>query len=262
MSNDLLCQIDNTGVATLTMNRPEIHNAFDDRLIAALIDELGRLEADPRVRVLVLTANGKSFSAGADLSWMRRMADYSREENLQDARQLAELMRKLDGFPRPTLALVQGAAYGGGVGLVACCDMVIASHKASFCLSEVKLGLIPAVISPYVVSAIGPRAARRYFLSAERFSAVEASRINLVHELVAPEELQAKGAEFCSLLLKNGPYAMAAAKDLIAAVARGPIDQAMIHDTAERIADTRASAEGCDGLTAFLEKRTPSWVKG
>ena len=262
MSNDLLSQIDDTGVATLTMNRPEIHNAFDDRLIEALIAELGRLEADPRVRVLVLAASGKSFSAGADLSWMRRMADYSREENLQDALQLAELMRRLNGFRHPTIALVQGAAYGGGVGLVACCDMVIASHQASFCLSEVKLGLMPAVISPYVISAIGPRAARRYFLSAERFGAAEASRINLVHELVAPEELEAKGAEFCSQLLKNGPDAMAAAKELIAAVARGPIDQAMIHDTAERIANTRASAEGCEGLTAFLEKRNPSWVKG
>lgn len=262
MNNDLLSKINDEGVATLCMNRPEIHNAFDDHLIAALIAELGRLEADPRVRVLVLTASGKSFSAGADLGWMRRMADYSQAENLQDALQLAELMRRLNGFRRPTIALVQGAAYGGGVGLVACCDMVIASHQASFCLSEVKLGLIPAVISPYVVSAIGSRAARRYFLSAERFGAEEASRINLVHELVAAEELAARGAEFCRLLLKNGPDAMAAAKDLIAAVTRGPIDQAMRQDTAERIAATRSSSEGCEGLTAFLEKRTPSWVKG
>ncbi len=262
MNDYLLTQIDEQGVATLTMNRPEVHNAFDDSLIAALIAELRRLEADPRVRLLILAASGKSFSAGADLGWMRRMADYSRQENLQDALQLAELMKTLDGFRRPTLALVQGAAYGGGVGLVACCDMVIASHKASFCLSEVKLGLMPAVISPYVVSAIGARSSRRYFLSAERFGAEEARRINLVHEVVHPEELQARGAEFCRVLLGNGPCAMAAGKDLVAAVARGPIDEAMIRDTAERIADIRASDEGREGLTAFLEKRHPSWVKG
>lgn len=262
MNDYLLSQIDDSGVATLTMNRPEVHNAFDDSLITAMIAELKRLEKDPRVRLLILTGSGKSFSAGADLGWMRRMADYSREENLHDALQLAELMRSLDRFPKPTIALVQGAAYGGGVGLVACCDMVIASDRASFCLSEVKLGLIPAVISPYVVSAIGTKHARRYFLSAERFGAEQAQRINLVHEVVAGEELQSRGAEYCALLLKNGPSAMAAAKELIFAVASGSIDEAMIHDTAERIADTRASAEGREGLTAFLDKRNPSWLKG
>jgi methylglutaconyl-CoA hydratase len=262
MSEYLQCAIDDSGIATLTMNRPEVHNAFDDVLIAALIAELGRLETDPRVRLLVLAARGKSFSAGADLTWMRRMADYSREENLRDALQLAELMRALDTFRRPTIALVQGAAFGGGVGLVACCDIVVAAEEASFCLSEVRLGLIPAVISPYVVSAIGPRNARRYVLTAERFGALEAQRINLVHEVVSAKKLQERGAEFCAVLLGNGPGAMAAGKDLIAAVARGPLDTRMIQETAERIADARASAEGHEGLSAFFEKRQPGWVKG
>lgn len=262
MIDYLQTTIDQRGLATLTMNRPEVHNAFDDALIAAMTAELKRLEADPQVRVLTLTASGKSFSAGADLGWMRRMADYSRDENLRDALELAELMKTLDGFAKPTVALVQGAAYGGGVGLVACCDVVIASERASFCLSEVKLGLIPAVISPYVTAAIGSRAARRYFLSAERFGAEEARRLNLVHEVVAPEGLEARGGELCGALLNNSPAGMTAAKDLVTAVARGPIDGAMLRDTAERIADTRASAEGKEGLSAFLEKRQPTWVKG
>lgn len=262
MNNYLLTNIDDSGVATLTMNRPEVHNAFDDSLIAMMITELKRLESDRRVRLLILAASGKSFSAGADLGWMRRMAEYSRTENLNDALQLAELMKRLDRFPKPTIALVQGAAYGGGVGLVACCDMVIASNKASFCLSEVKLGLIPAVISPYVVSAIGARNARRYFLSAERFGAQEGQRLNLVHEVVEPEALEARAVSYCALLLKNSPAAMAAAKELVAAVARGSVDESMILDTAERIADTRASAEGREGLAAFFEKRQPDWVEG
>ena len=175
----ILTQIDNDGRATLTMNRPELHNAFDDTLITGLIEKLRDLEDDPDVRFVILAASGKSFSAGADLNWMRRMADYSREQNLADAERLAELMRTLDTLSKPTIALVQGAAYGGGVGLVACCDIAIATARASFCLSEVKLGLIPAVISPYVVAAIGPRAARRYFLSAESFDAGEANRYGL-----------------------------------------------------------------------------------
>lgn len=262
MDNYLLTDINDSGVATLTMNRPEVHNAFDDRLITEFICKLKELQANPQVRLLVLAASGKSFSAGADLGWMRRMADYSHSENLQDARQLAELMKCLDRFSKPTIAKVQGAAYGGGVGLVACCDMVIASDRASFCLSEVKLGLMPAVISPYVVAAIGTRHARRYFLSAERFAAEQAQRLNLVHEVVKPEQLDARVAEYCALLLKNSPAAMAAAKELIAAVGRGPIDEIMIQDTAERIANTRASAEGRDGLSAFFEKRQPNWVKG
>jgi methylglutaconyl-CoA hydratase len=260
--SELITDIDGYGRATLTMNRPELHNAFDDALVAQLTARLRELEADPRVRVVILAGSGRSFCAGADLSWMRRMADYTPEQNLDDALALAELMRTLNGLAKPTLALVQGGAYGGGVGLVACCDLALASHRASFCLSEVKLGLIPAVISPYVVQAIGPRAARRYFQSAETFDAHEAHRLGLVHEVVAEEELHAAADRLSGAFLKNGPAAMAAAKELVFRVSQGPIDEAMIRDTARRIALTRASAEGREGLTAFLQKRRPSWVKG
>ncbi|WP_305041997.1 enoyl-CoA hydratase/isomerase family protein [Geoalkalibacter sp.] len=255
-------QVDAQGRALVTLNRPEVHNAFDDTLISALTVELRRLEADSAVRVVTLTGAGKSFSAGADLGWMRRMADYSPAENLADAQALAELMRTLDRLAKPTIALVQGPVYGGGVGLVACCDIALASPRAAFCLSEVKLGLIPAVISPYVVAAMGARAARRHFLTAERFSAEEALRLGLVHELVAEGELAARGAALAEQLLQNGPRALVAAKDLVALVAGRAIDTALIAETAERICAARASAEGKEGLGAFLEKRQPQWAKG
>lgn len=248
-----------TGIATLTLNRPKLHNAFDDTLIANLTAELHRLSTDPAVRVLVLAANGQSFSAGADMHWMQRMAQYSEAENLDDARKLAELMRVLHDFPKPTVAKVHGAAFGGGVGLVACCDIAIASDKAAFCLSEVKLGLIPAVISPYVVRAIGERQARRYFLSAERFDAREARRIGLVHETVPADELDERVARVVDGLRENGPHALAAAKDLITRVASGPLDAALMEDTARRIAALRVSDEGQEGLDAFLNKRKPDW---
>jgi methylglutaconyl-CoA hydratase len=254
--------VDHRGCATVTLERPELHNAFDDTLIATLTAELKRLDRDPQVRLVVLAASGKSFSAGADLGWMRRLADYGPEDNLRDALALAELMQTLNALAKPTIARVQGAAYGGGVGLVACCDVAIASRRATFCLSEVKLGLIPAVISPYVVQAIGARAARRYFLSAESFGAAEAHRLGLLHEVVAEEELDAAVERMADQFLGNGPGAMAAAKRLVARVASGPIDQAMVRDTAERIAEARASAEGREGLSAFLEKRKPLWGKG
>jgi methylglutaconyl-CoA hydratase len=249
------------GVATLTLNRPELHNAFDDRLIADLIQELRDLRADSRVQAVVLAAAGKSFSAGADLNWMRRLAEYSWEQNLADARALAELMCTLNQLPKPTIAKVQGPAYGGGVGLVACCDMAIAAETASFSLSEVKLGLIPAVISPYVVNAIGERQARRYFLTGERFSAREAYRIGLVHEVVAPEALDEAVAELLDALASSGPAAIVATKELIYEVSRGPLDAGLIDDTARRIANIRTSAEGREGLTAFLNKRKPAWCK-
>jgi len=257
----ILLNIDNRGRATLTMNRPEIHNAFDDTLIAALTARLRDLEEDPEVRLVILAATGKSFSSGADMNWMRRMADYSYEQNLADAEGLGELMHTLDTLSKPTIALVQGAAYGGGVGLVACCDIALATRRASFCLSEVKLGLIPAVISPYVVNAIGPRASRRYFLSAEVFDAIEAHRLGLVHEYTADEAELATLAERISLqLLKNGPAAIGAAKKLVARVSRGILDDDMIADTAVRIAEIRAGTEGREGLSAFLDKRTPAWI--
>ncbi len=260
-NNYLLTNIDECGRATLTMNRPELHNAFDDLLIADLHRELKRIDNDPQVRVVILAANGKSFSAGADLNWMRRMADYSRQENFTDALALADLLKTLNQLSKPTIALVQGAVYGGGVGLVACCDIAIATPQAKFCLSEVKLGLIPAVISPYVVEAIGSRAARRYVLTAEVFDAVAADQLGLVHEVVEAGGLEERGAELSALILKNGPMALAAGKELVSAVARGPLDQAMVTDTAERIADIRASEEGKEGLNAFLEKRQPSWIQ-
>lgn len=258
----LLSEIDEHGRATITLNRPEMHNAFDDYVISSLTDELKRLERDKSVRVVLLAARGKSFSSGADLNWMRRMADYSFEENLTDAMGLAELMKTLANLAKPTIAVVQGAAIGGGVGLVACCDIAIASENVSFCLSEVKLGLIPAVISPYVAAAIGSRATRRYFLTAERFDAAEAHRLGLVHEVVKPEELNARVDQLSHLLLQNGPYAMASVKALVTEVALSYLDDDLIADTAERIAEIRASDEGREGLTAYLEKRKPNWIRG
>ena len=247
------------GVATIRMNRPDVHNAFDDALIAALTAELRRLEQLPEVRVIVLAANGKSFSAGADLNWMQRMAKYSREENLRDAMALAGLMRTLDGLTKPTIARVQGAAFGGGVGLVACCDIAIASTQAAFSLSEVRLGLIPSVISPYVIAAIGEREARRYFLTAERFDAAEARRIGLVHEVVDSSALDATVAKIAGHLLKGGPQAQADAKRLIADVGRRPMDDALSAETAQRIAAIRVEKEAQEGLAAFFEKREPNW---
>ncbi|MCZ6668179.1 MAG: enoyl-CoA hydratase/isomerase family protein [Gammaproteobacteria bacterium] len=247
------------GVASVTLNRPEQHNAFDDGMIAELIELLGQLEQDDRVRVLVLRAAGKSFSAGADLNWMRRMADYDLARNTDDAMQLAELMRRLNCFPKPTIALVQGAAYGGGVGLIACCDIAIASKQALFCLSEVKLGLIPAVISPYVIEAIGARAARRFMLTAERFSAEQACRLGLVHQVVEAQELDTTLDSILEFLLAAGPAAQAAAKELIRAVSNQPIDSDIIQNCAQRIAQIRATSEAREGLDAFLEKRKPNW---
>lgn len=247
------------GVATVRMNRPDVHNAFDEALIADLTAELRRLDHAQEVRVIVLAANGKSFSAGADLNWMKRMAHYSEAENLRDAGALAGLMRALHGLHKPTVARVQGAAFGGGVGLVACCDIAIASTEAVFSLSEVRLGMIPSVISPYVVAAIGERAAHRYFLTAERFNAEEARRIGLVHEVVAADKLDETVGNMVEHLLKGGPKALAAAKKLITDVSRHALDDPLIEDTARRIAAIRVGAEGREGIAAFLEKRKPDW---
>ncbi|MBI1395396.1 MAG: enoyl-CoA hydratase/isomerase family protein [Betaproteobacteria bacterium] len=250
------------GVATVTMCRPDVHNAFDDALIAELTRALRSVDELATARVVVLAAEGRSFSAGADLNWMKRMAHYSEGENLRDALHLAELLRTLDRMRKPTIARVQGAAFGGGVGLVAACDMAVCAAGAQFSLSEVRLGLIPAVISPYVVQAIGARAARRYFLTAERFAADEACRLGLVNEVVEPAALDEAVERFVSHLLKGGPHAIAAAKDLVRSVADRPIETALIEDTAQRIASIRASAEGREGIAAFLDKRTPAWMDG
>jgi methylglutaconyl-CoA hydratase len=260
MPQDAL-QIDiKDAVATLRLNRPDVHNAFDDVLIAALTAELRRIDLLPQVRVIVLAASGTSFSAGADLNWMRRMATSSRVENLRDALALAGLMRTLDGMTKPTVARIQGAAFGGGLGLVACCDIAIAGSTAVFSLSEVRLGLIPAVISPYVIAAIGERAARRYFLTAERFDATEARRIGLVHEVVDGSALDEAVAKVVGQLLQGGPQALAAAKKLIADVGRRPMSDALADETAQRIAAIRVDKEGQEGLAAFFEKRGPDWT--
>ena len=260
MYNNIITEID-LGVGIITLNRPERHNAFDDALIAELSDAIGRMATDPAVRVLVISSTGKSFCAGADLNWMKRAAGYGNEENLRDSRALAEMLRKLAQCPKPTVARIQGPAYGGGVGLVACCDIAIATFDTEFSLTEVKLGLVPAVISPHVIAAIGERYARRYMLTAERFSAAEAYRIGLLHEMVADEEaLDEALGEIIDALLKNGPRAIAECKELIQAVAWKPLSDAILDDTAQRITRLRASEEGREGMNAFLEKRKPNWI--
>ena len=253
-------QVDDDGVAWVTLTRPEVHNAFDDTLIAGLRAVFGGFASDQRVRAVVLGAQGRSFSAGADLNWMQRMAGYSERENLDDARALVDLMRTLYELPKPTLALVQGPTYGGGVGLVACCDIAIAAETANFCFSEVRLGLIPAAIGPYVIAAIGERAARRYFLTAETFSAHEALRIGLVHDVVPDEALRDIGRKVIKALLRGGPNAQVAAKDLILTISGRALDD-LAEETAKRIARLRVSEEGREGIAAFLEKRKPGWLK-
>jgi methylglutaconyl-CoA hydratase len=248
------------GVVWLTLDRPEIHNAFDDRLIAELTDELARLGADDAVRVLVLTGAGRSFSAGADLNWMRRTASYGEAENLADARALARLMQTLNELPKPTVARVNGPALGGGTGLVACCDVVIASEQAVFGTTEVRLGLIPSVIGPYVLAAIGPRHARRLMLTGERISAAEALRLGLVHDVVASEQLDLTVERMVGELLKSGPDAIAAGKRLIRDLSGRPIEPALIDETARRIAALRATDEAREGVGAFLDKRAPGWL--
>lgn len=247
------------GRATVTLNRPEVHNAFDDALIAELHGVLDDLAGREEVRLVVLASEGKSFSAGADLNWMKRVAGYTEAENLADSMALAEMLQRLDTMPVPTVARIQGAALGGGVGLVACCDVAVASAAARFSLSEVRLGLIPATIGPYVLNAIGPRQARRYFLTAERFDAAEALRIGLIHAVAAPEALDATVDAIAAELLKGGPSALRLGKALIERVTGG-VPEAVRADTAQRIAGIRASAEGKEGVAAFLEKRKPNWA--
>ena len=262
MAATLLRAISDAGVATVTLNRPQTHNAFDDRLIAELAETFAALDADGAVRVMVLAGAGKAFSAGGDLAWMQRVSGYNEAESLSDAMALAEMLRILSEMTKPTVARVQGAAFGGGVGLVAACDIAIASDQATFSLSEVKLGLIPAAISPYVLAAIGARQAGRYFVTGERFDAARARDIGLVHEVTAADGLDAGVAAITAALLANGPRAMAAAKDLVRAVAHRPLDGAVVADTAARIARVRASDEGREGVAAFLEKRKPHWAGG
>jgi methylglutaconyl-CoA hydratase len=250
----------NGPVATLWMNRPELHNAFDETLIAELTAACIALDQDKDVRVVVLAGRGKSFSAGADLNWMKRAANNGLDDNLNDARALARMLRTLAEMKKPTIARVQGAALGGGMGLAAACDIAVASTRAFFATTEVKFGIVPSAISPYVVRAIGARQAYRYFQSAERIDAARANEIGLVHEAVEPEQLDAKVQEIVDALLQGGPLAQAAAKNLIRAVSNQPINDNMVEDTAHRIAHLRATPEAREGIAAFLEKRTPTWL--
>ena len=249
------------GVATVTLNRPDVRNAFNDEVIAELTAVFSELGHRAEVRAVVLAANGPAFCAGADLNWMKRMAGYSREENLADASALARMLEVIYACPKPTIAKVQGDVYAGGMGLVAACDMAVCVDSANFCLSEVKIGLVPATISPYVIRAMGTRAAHRYFLTAERFGAAEAHRIGFVHEVVPAGELDAKVAAMAQALAAAGPAAVKACKQLVHDVAGHEITPALVQRTVEGIADIRASDEGKEGVRAFLEKRKPNWLE-
>lgn len=250
------------GAATVTLDRPDVRNAFNDEVIAELTAVFLELGKRAEVRCIVLAANGPAFCAGADLNWMKSVATYTREQNVEDAGGLARMLEILYRCPKPTIAKVQGDAYAGGIGLVSACDMAVAADGAHFCLSEVRLGLIPATISPYVIRAMGARAAHRYFLTAERFGAAEAQRIGLVHETVAAEELDARVAALAKALVQNGPAAMAACKKLVHDVAGHEITAGLVRRTVEGIADIRASEEGQEGIQSFLGKRKPNWLIG
>jgi methylglutaconyl-CoA hydratase len=247
------------GVATLTIDRPETRNAFDDASIADLTAALERADADPAVRVVVLTGAGRTFSSGADLNWMKRMAGYGYDENLADAQALATMLATLDRLPKPTIARVHGPVFAGGTGLVAACDIAVGTPEAKFCLSEAKLGLSPATISPYVIRAMGERMARRYFHTAEVFDAEEAHRIGMLSALTPAAELDATIDALVKHLLAGGPEAHAKIKELIRDVSGRPVDPALSAETAKRIAEIRVSPEGKEGIASFLEKRKASW---
>jgi len=247
------------GVARVTLNRPEVRNAFDDALISRLTEVFLDIEKDKGIRVLVLAGNGPAFCAGADLNWMKRMAGYGYKENLADARALADMLATLDRLPKPTIARVHGPAFAGGTGLVAACDISVGTPEAKFCFSEAKLGLSPATISPHVIRAIGERAARRYFLTAEVFDAHEAERIGLLSLVVEKDSLDKSVDDLLAHLLAGGPEAMKQIKDLIRTVSSRSVDDALVAETAKRIAEIRVSPEGKEGIASFLEKRKPAW---
>jgi len=257
---NLLIEIDE-GVGIVTLARPDRHNTFDDATCVELIHAIATLEADPAVHVLVISSTGKAFCAGADPDWMRRVVGYGHEENLRDARALSDMLRRIAQCPKPVIARVQGPAIGIGVGVIAACDIAIATFDTQFALSEVKFGLIPAAIAPHVIAAIGERHARRYMLTAERFSAAEAYRIGLAHEIVADEDaLDQVLGELIDALLRNGPDALTECKDLIIAVARRPLTDEIVEDTARRLARVRATDEAREGIAAFLARRKPNWA--
>lgn len=256
--NSAIIYEDNAGISTITLNRPQKHNAFDDQLIAELIKLLQRIDKDDTVRVVILNANGRNFCAGADLNWMKRMAEFSCTENKADALELAKLLKTMSTLKKPIIALVHGRIMGGGVGLIACCDITIAAENARFCFSEVKLGLIAATIAPYVVRSIGFSAARRYLISAELFDAQDAQQIGLVHQLVAESQLPNAGLELATAIIQNGPTAIAMSKQMLNHLAS--VEQPVIEYTVSLLAEIRGSHEGQEGVRAFLEKRKPNWI--
>jgi methylglutaconyl-CoA hydratase len=258
--NTIKIERDSRGVAVLALNRAEMHNAFDESMIREVIAAFRDLGADSAVRVIVIAAEGRSFCAGADLNWMKRASEYDEDQNREDAGELALMLNAIYACPKPVIARVHGNAFGGGVGVVAAADIAIGVADVQFSLSEVKLGIIPAVISPYVIEAIGARYAHRYFVSAERFSGSEAYRIGLLHDIAPSVAAMDEQIEsLCTALLANGPKAIEAAKNLIQAVAQKPIDDELMEDTIERIAQIRSTPEAKEGISAFLEKRTPNW---
>ena len=261
MTQKVLTQIDSNGNATVALNRPEVHNAFDPEMSVQLIKALKKLDADPKVRAVVLMGAGKSFSAGADIEHMKKSARFTKAQNLQAALESAQMFHALYAMKKPTIARVHGAVRGGGLGLVAACDIAIGSRDCTFRLSEVRLGIIPAMISPYVVAAVGERHARRYFVTGEEFDSAEAFRIGLLHDIVEAEHLNMRIGEILSELYNGGPHAIAAAKRQIHNVAHAGITESIVADTATAIADIRATPEAQEGLSAFLEKRKPRWVE-
>ena len=248
-------------IATITMNRPDVHNAFNEDMISTLTDAFAEMDGRDDVRAVVLRGNGKSFSAGGDLNWMRKTADYDFDDNFQDAMQLGWLLKTINTLSKPTIAVVHGNAFGGGVGLTACCDIAIAEENTTFCLSEVRIGLIPSIIAPYVISAIGERQSRRYFMTAERFKATTAEKIGLVHEAPAAEAVEDTLSSIISSLMDGSPNAQAMGKELIRDISKRSIDDKVINYTAKKIAEARAAEDGKEGLNAFLTKQEPRWRK-
>lgn len=246
--------VDGGDIVRVTLNRPEVRNAFNEGLIAELQDIFTKLGSDERCRVIVLQANGKSFCAGADLNWMKSMANFTKEENVADSRKMAVMLNTIYACPKPVIAKVQGDAYAGGVGLASVCDILIASNQVRFCISEAKLGLLPATIAPYVIRALGEQASRRYFVTAEIFTASQAKEIGFVHELVDPDALDSKVDEVCQAILSNGPMAVMACKKIVRDISQQAITPALLEDTVERIASIRTGDEAQARMKAFLEK--------
>ncbi len=261
MSQEVITRIDADGNASVMLNRPDVHNAFDPAMTRLLTASLDKLDADPKVRAVVLLGAGKSFCAGADIGHMKASANFSSAQNYKSAQESARMFHTLYNLSKPTIACVHGAVRGGGMGLVAACDIAIAARTATFRFSEVKIGVIPSMISPYVIAAIGERQARRYFISGEAFDAAEAWRLGLVHDIAEEESLHGTVGAMLAQLYSSGPKAMAAAKKLIGLSAHANIDKKILDETSRRIADIRATPEGQEGLTAFLEKRKPNWVE-